>query len=144
MGGGMFGWRHKKGKIMLAIKDITPEQKAALHKAAAKQIGALNPKTPAGINLRVRVLWFGPFDQFGNAPVAQLHDSSGGVWAFPTTPEQMAVLGEAGSYQGSVLVHNSVVEMRDGHLTITLGSDARVEKSDREFTFGFEAKVISE
>jgi len=137
--GGMFGWRHKKGKVLLAIKDITPEQKAALHKATPKQIGALTPTAPAGLNLRVRVLWFDP-----NSTTAQVHDSSGGVWAQLTTPEQIGVMAEAAPRQGSLLLKNAEVSLRDSHLWVILGPDARIEKSDREFTFGFEAKNISE
>ncbi|CAE6955288.1 DnaJ-1 [Symbiodinium natans] len=131
--GGMFGWRHKKGKIVLAIKDITPEQKegepmkAALYRATAKQIGALKPGME--VNLRVRVKWFEEKCSLlggKKAPAAMLHDSSGGVLTLLTTPEQVAACRD------------------DGHLVAKLGPEAKLEKSDREFTFGFEAKNVSE
>lgn len=137
--GGMFGWRNKKGKILLSIKDITPEQKAALHKATAKQIGALTPKTAPGVNLRIRVLWFDP-----GSWVAQVHDSSGGILAQFTKQEQVDAVAEAGPRQGSLLLQNTEVVLKDGHMWLNLGADARVERSEREFTFGFEAKNVSE
>jgi len=110
-----------------------------LHKAAAKQIGALTPKTAPGVNLRVRVLWFDP-----SSWVAQVHDSSGGVVVQLTKQEHVDVVAEAAPRQGSVLLHNADVFLKDSHLWLNLGSDARTEKSEREFTFGFEAKNISE
>ena len=41
-------------------------------------------------------------------------------------------------------MHNATVELEDGHLVAKLGPEAKLEKSDREFTFGFEAKNVSE
>ncbi|CAJ1396953.1 unnamed protein product [Effrenium voratum] len=143
--GGMFGWRHKKGKMVLAIKDITPEQKAALHRAAAKQIGALKPGME--VNLRVRVRWFEERYKFNGgppSPSAMLHDSSGGVLAHLTSPAQIAACRAAASQQGSLLVHGASVLLQDSHLLVRLGPGAQLEKSDRDFTFGFEAKNVSE
>merc|ERR1719245_1089651 len=142
--GGLFGWRHRKGKIVLAIKDITPEQKAALHKAAAKQIGALNPKV-SPVSLRVRVQWFDEkCGAVGGVPAAMFNDSSGGVVVLPSTTTQVATIKEAAGRQGSLIVHNANVVLEAKHLMVSLGPDSRVEPSDREFTFGFEAKNVSE
>jgi len=143
--GGMFGWRHKKGKIVLSIKDYTPEEKAALYKASAKQIGALTPKTPPGVNLRIRVLWF---DEkcvaVGGKAAAQIHDSSGGVLLLVKKREHINIMREAAPRQGSLLVNGTEVTMRDGHLMLIMGPESKMEKVDKEFTFGFAAKNISE
>ena len=45
---------------------------------------------------------------------------------------------------GSLVVHGATVLLQDGHLVAKLGPDAKLERSDREFTFGFEAKNVSE
>merc|ERR1712156_497910 len=107
--------------MMLAIKDITPEQKAALHRAAAKQIGALTPKiTP--VNLRVRVQWFDEnCAALGGGPTCMLNDSSGGVIALLTTPEQVAMAKAVAPWQASVIVHNADVILQNKHLMIRMG-----------------------
>ncbi|CAE7626260.1 TTL3, partial [Symbiodinium sp. CCMP2456] len=145
--GGMFGWRHKKGKILLAIKDITLEQKAALYRESAKQIGALKPGLGA-VNLRVRVRCFeerpeGPEGPEG--PCAMLHDSSGGILTLLTTKEQIALCREAAKQQASLLVRGATCELSsEKHLLARLGPEATLERSDRDFTFGFDAKNVSE
>ncbi|CAE7503799.1 DnaJ-1 [Symbiodinium necroappetens] len=140
--GGMFGWRHKKGKIVLAIKDLTVEQKAALYRESAKQIGALKLGLGA-VNLRVRVRWFeerGP-----GGPCAMLHDSSGGILTLLTTKEQIALCREAALQQASLLVRGATCELSsEKHLLARLGPEATLERSDRDFTFGFDAKNVSE
>eukprot|EP00439_Symbiodinium_sp_Y106_P035054 s4045_g4.t1 len=144
--GGMFGWRHKKGKIVLAIKDITPEQKAALYRDSARQIGALKG-LGSPVNLRVRVRWFeercAKVPGGGGGPCAMLHDSSGGILTFLTTKEQIALCREAANRQGSLLVRGATCELSsDKHLVARLGPEATLERSDRDFTFGFDAKNV--
>ena len=140
--GGIFGWRHKKGKIVLAIKDLTVEQKAALYRESAKQIGALKLGLGA-VNLRVRVRWF---EERGfGGPCAMLHDSSGGILTLLTTKEQIALCREAAPQQASLLVRGATCELSsEKHLLARLGPEATLERSDRDFTFGFDAKNVSE
>mmetsp|Transcript_133687 Transcript_133687/g.250137 ORF Transcript_133687/g.250137 Transcript_133687/m.250137 type:complete len:591 (-) Transcript_133687:157-1929(-) len=150
--GGLFGWRHKKGPMQLALTDVSPEKREQMRKDAVRQVGGLKPGDEE-VNLRIRVA--SAVDKVPGVisnvpgetslPILMLHDASGGVACRATTEAQKKALREAAKKQGSLLLFNiHVILNKDERIIAVLGEKARVEKAPVEYAFGFMAKNISE
>ena len=136
--GGVFGWKHKSGPVLLALTDVTPEQWAEWKAAEWTNVAALTLSTVAGFHLRVRV----ECEVKGGFVLA---DSSGRVTcAVPRGSGFESQFREAAATQGGVLLRHMRVAMTpERRLWVAMDGDGSIEPQDG-LVFGFMAPVISD